>query len=332
MANLLHYNSSIVFSLLFFLIAGCSDRKDADSGGQLVHKDLQRMKGGGPSPLVNSPFASSGASKQVSTAQSEQKLNEILDRIHARVSIGHEPDPEDVEEIRQIIGLYDKDKMSQLSILVMCPPYVYPHLETDILKIAVPFLDGPITSANLMMAKRLVSALQSPDAGKALFSALERSPRFRFPAKIPTFYDSEFRNRGAFGELATAVVKNGDSVSMEKYCEKLSNSTNQDEQRLLLFGLRFSVQFEDFDFLLQLRRATEDPIVIRDIDIAINHIASNLQKQGSIPTNDPDYWPAKPGSLEEREANRLEYQRLSREADRLLEEHRLKDNKLLTAY
>ena len=72
----------------------------------------------------------------------------------------------------------------------------------------------------------------------------------------------------------------------EREGEVRGRASDQAEQGVQLLVLSFSILLEDFDFLLQLRGTTTDPVVTRDIDMALKRIASNLRAYGNFPTDD----------------------------------------------
>ena len=318
MDKLRHCKLGSTALLCGLLVFACKDGGITEPEAGSVRKPIR------PSNVRSNPLASraTAPTKDAVGSENAKKFNESLDRIYVRILEGKRADGEDIASVKQILEKYAP--YDRLRILASCPSYLYPYFENVILADV-----GPLPSADYAT---MLGALQTPASAAVLLSALEKCRPFKFPKEIPSPWHTESYNRGELGVFCRAVVANADPDVMQKYCDRLVAASDLDVQRVMLFGFRSSLQYADFDFLLQFRAGTENPILQREIDIALNHIASNLKNQGKLPLDDPEYWPANPGTLEERQSNRLQFQAFSNQADQILRDQQLKDEKLLSAY
>jgi len=133
----------------------------------------------------------------------------------------------------------------------------------------------------------LARDLHSKELPHLLFEHLTTVPPYAFPESDPEVgwgrgdHALEY-SRGPQGVIAKTVVGFGDSEVMARYRE-LIKSADPQLKRIMAWGLGNSADMEDFDYLWDLRKATEDAGMKETIMRALNKIPITMSRVARYP-------------------------------------------------
>lgn len=305
------------------------DRKDPGYGAnytQQVTTLLEKPRVPKRSSSALKPIRSTTENTGVPDIVSKEELMEFQKIIFS----GGKLTDKDLAQLR--LRLAKLPPFRQTSAIVCLPAWLNPYFSKDAVKlveVAAKTAGAPGAGGNYtdyLVALESLAYIDSADAAQFLLQEMPKLPDFRFPDTPPSLGHAAFGDRGPLGRAASALVTIGDPEVMDRFCEDMLKSSH-DKQRVMLWAMRNSASYDDFDFLMQMREVVSDPATLQDIRTAMNHIAQRIRFQARSNPDIIDDQTVFTGDVESRTAMRDQLKIAADAADKFLHENKLYDSK-----
>ena len=275
-----------------FIIAvvgiGCARKDQADSEDLEARAEFSLL----PSVKVGHPLAPDSAADW-EHQRLEDEINRAVDRLRDAIRQGTDLDPNDVQAVKDYLATIEDPE--KLTFFAQLPFWLFPELGSEILETVESVLtEYEYSSARYFKAIDVLNrASNIATTGEILLRELEKMPDFHYPETPPPVRAQSFWQRGAFGYIAQAVVRNGNwnPEVMEKYWTMLEQTESTDRKRVLVWALGESNRYEDFERLYEsiYTVENEDEILVREKIITLHRMTRSMASYGMMdPEDEPD--------------------------------------------